>query len=898
MRLLSATVRAYRLHRETTVVFDPHRTLIGGPNEAGKSTFTEALHRALFFKAKGNTNDHRLMKSTVHQGTPEVELSFASGGGVYQLKKRFGSSGDTHLTPPRGAVLTGDAAETELARLLGVEAGVSGKTALGQWAHLWVWQGQSADDPTPHASSQRDSLLQRLQSLGGAAAMQSACDTRTATAAAAAWEELYTSGGKVKANSPLAQAEAAATEAEAAETAARARAEALVESVRSFTESETQLAQWSRDAVDLTVQQEEALRQEALIRQHRAEETAQAAAAAQAAAKRTALEQQEAQLTEIRRRIAGLEAELAPLEEATASLTEQEAASAEAAAAAGRACEVAGDAMIRARQHHDLASAWLKRHETAASLEALTQRAAQAAEHQAEVEKIRLELAALPPVEGDTLAALQKLDAACHAAEAALTAMAAGVEFLAGGVTVRLGGQILTPGETRILTEETELEVGDACRLRVRPGGGTSLAGAREKEQQARRQCQAALEKAGVGSLDEAVKAAARRSSLTAQLLAGQASLKSLQAATLPALLAEAQAEYAAATAETDRRTAAMGPAAETGAAFTAESARAAVRESARRLAEAESAAKLTKAQRDAATLTASSQARVLSDHRESLRGRQQQLTGLLAQGELLLTNHGPDRERAAALTAAIREQETTAATLTATRQRLEALQPEHCARNLERLQRGLEVLRGQRSAAETQRAVAADQLKSDGSQDPEAALALATARALAARETLQRLQRQASARDLLYRTFTAEQSALADRFTRPLADRISGYLECLFGPGTRASVVLRDQEFSGLEITRPGQAGGAFAFDHLSGGTREQTAAAVRLAMAEVLAEDHDGTLPVVFDDAFAYSDATRLRQLQNMLDLAASRGLQVILLTHQPAGYAALGAKAVLLG
>ncbi|MBZ0188390.1 MAG: ATP-binding protein, partial [Candidatus Obscuribacterales bacterium] len=42
MKLLSATVRNYRIHRETTVDFDPSRSLIGGPNESGKSTFIEA----------------------------------------------------------------------------------------------------------------------------------------------------------------------------------------------------------------------------------------------------------------------------------------------------------------------------------------------------------------------------------------------------------------------------------------------------------------------------------------------------------------------------------------------------------------------------------------------------------------------------------------------------------------------------------------------------------------------------------------------------------------------------------------------------------------------------------------------------------------------------------------
>ena len=66
---------------------------------------------------------------------------------------------------------------------------------------------------------------------------------------------------------------------------------------------------------------------------------------------------------------------------------------------------------------------------------------------------------------------------------------------------------------------------------------------------------------------------------------------------------------------------------------------------------------------------------------------------------------------------------------------------------------------------------------------------------------------------------------------------------------------------------------------------------------MAEVLAGDHDGCLPVVFDDAFAYSDPERVNQLQRMLDLAATRGLQIIVLTCNPSDYIALGAKAVTL-
>ena len=104
------------------------------------------------------------------------------------------------------------------------------------------------------------------------------------------------------------------------------------------------------------------------------------------------------------------------------------------------------------------------------------------------------------------------------------------------------------------------------------------------------------------------------------------------------------------------------------------------------------------------------------------------------------------------------------------------------------------------------------------------------------------------------------------------------------------------DNTFKSIELVRAPQAG-AMAFGALSGGTREQVAAAVRLAIAELLAAEHEGTLPVVFDDAFAYSDPERVHVLQRMLDLGATRGLQIIVLTCNPSDYAALGARQVIL-
>jgi hypothetical protein len=224
-------------------------------------------------------------------------------------------------------------------------------------------------------------------------------------------------------------------------------------------------------------------------------------------------------------------------------------------------------------------------------------------------------------------------------------------------------------------------------------------------------------------------------------------------------------------------------------------------------------------------------------------------------------------------------------------------LQPDLLAADMGRLQRAQAQAERTKIDAEAKRAVAQAALRSDGTDDPEAALALALSQAESAREHLAAVRLKANAIQLLHQLFLDEQRALSERFTRPLADKISEYLQCLFGTGTRANVALVENSFSGLQLVRPMHGGGALQFDTLSGGAREQVAAAMRLAMAEVLAADHDGCLPVVFDDAFAYSDPDRVQTLQRMLDLAAARGLQVIVLTCTPSDYSALGAQAISL-
>ena len=82
---------------------------------------------------------------------------------------------------------------------------------------------------------------------------------------------------------------------------------------------------------------------------------------------------------------------------------------------------------------------------------------------------------------------------------------------------------------------------------------------------------------------------------------------------------------------------------------------------------------------------------------------------------------------------------------------------------------------------------------------------------------------------------------------------------------------------------------------ESLSGGAKEQAGIAVRLAIAELVQERDKEPQVVILDDSFAYSDQARIRGIQPMLYDAATRNLQVIVLTCNPADFAALGAARV---
>ncbi len=895
MHLTSITVRNYRVHREQRVDFDRQRTLIGGPNESGKSTLIEAAHRALFLKAKGNTEMHRSMLSRAG-GHPEVELMFESKGRAYRLVKRFsGATGTTSLTEIGGSAWAGDEAEEKLAALLGVEVGGSGGSrtaALQQWAHLWIWQGKSGTDPTEHANTQRDSLLGRLQDQGGAVTMQSDLDATVAGAIAARITEIFGKSDKPRVASDLGRAMEAEQQVKAELATAEAALERLVQAAANFSEAERRIQEADIALADIAPKQAEVEAKLAHVATLRNAEAVQAAAAKSTAEKHESLKLADEHVIKLGREIDALTSDLAPLETVTTRLMEEEEAAHQSETAAEAEWRQAGGTVRAVRLRHDLAQAHLGNIEKADRLEQLRAKLAQVRDAREIRTRLEEQLAQTPNITAEKLQQLRTLEGEGARTAAALEAIAAGIEVITSDAPVRVGDHPLGPGETYVLTDDAEITIGPSICLRIRPGGGTSLSAARQKVHQAKVKLQELLDACGLSTVAAAVEAQARRQQLETEIKTANARLDGLGAATIEKEFGVATSAAAAAQAEVDRRLVQV-----PGMTLPADTvdAESLLKQEHAQLREAESSESRASILREGATRRLRESAQKLTAHRERLHEKTARLADVKARLNLLIETHGTDAARSTTLAQLQAARAADETVLAATRESLKQLQPHLLESDRERYRRAFVQHSTTKGEAENVRAAAHALLQRDGSTDPHADLAVARAQVTAATGHRQRLERQAGALRLLNELFLEEQRALAEQFTAPLAARITAYLECLFGPGARAIIELEDNKFSQLRLVRSTVEQSAFDFATLSGGTREQLAAAMCLAMAEVLAETHDGCLPVIFDDAFAHSDPARVQVLQRMLDHGASRGLQIIILSCNPADYTDLGARHV---
>ena len=898
MRLISLTVRNYRVHKDLTVTFDPSRNLIGGPNECGKSTLAEAAHRALFLRSKTGGSIQKDMVSTHMGGDPEVLLTFEAAGIRWELEKRFaGSKGSTRLSATGMATLKDEEADAKLSEVLKTESGgrANASQLAATWSHLWVWQGSSGQDPADHACAHKDSLVQRLQKDGIAAVMQSATDQRVREKIAASYDELFTATGKPKAGSKPELARAQLAEAEAALALTQETAARLEQAVADHSRAEKDIA--DADAVLPTLKEQRATTEAKLtqVSDLKREEETRLRALETATATRDQISKADAKIGELHQQSTTARQALQPAEEKETSLTSAEQSDLAASKSAETTHREAAEAVRQIRLHHDLATAQVTAFEKSETHQHLATRATEADTLRAEITALRTQHSQIPPLTAKELTQLRSLERESSQAAATLAAIATGIELLQSDTPVTLDGQLLATGESRILTDICELAIGTGTRLRIRPGGGGSLADARLRADSAQSAWSAALARHALRDLDHAATVCEQRQSLEQQIAQLETRWKALGGENLSSELNAAATALAAAKADVQRRQEILAQAPDSKSPETLTAAHELVATTREKLSAAESAEAAARhsAEQSRARLETATQA--IQDHRAALTTARQTLRDLETSIKVLEDTHGDAPARQLALTQATQTCRQAADQLAGTRAALAALAPASLSADLDRFTRAITQQETRRREAENQRLIARDRLNLDGSSDPEADLSHAQARCQAARELRASEQRRAQAIEKLHLLFSSSREAIDRSLVQPLADRISGYLQCLFGPGTEVRVNLSETGIQGLDLIRPGDP--AFSFTTLSGGAKEQVAAATRLALAEILATDHDGTLPILFDDAFAYTDPDRIQSLQRMLELAAIRGLQIIVLTCTPNDYSAFGASEIRL-
>ena len=904
MRLLSARVRDYRLHRDLAVEFDPRFTVISGPNQSGKSTLAEALHRALFLPVKTGGDLLKGMQSDPYLAEPEVELAFEAVGERWTLRKRFaGSRGSASLQDGRGRSLQGEEAEERLAELIGTSAVARNRGAAEQlkerWGHLWVWQGAASSNPLALSASgyDHDRLVERLQA-GADLGVTSALDLAVLDDIQSRWSAVYTAGGanrapQVKKGSPLQLARAAMAAAQADLAMMEERIDQQAEAEQHYQAAVEQLARITLELPQHQQQRQALGLQLARSRELEAGINQQQPVLEALVKEQTALAQDLQQLQQQQRLVAELEAAQAPGNSRLAALREQLPALESALQQARQQLELLQNASGQAASQAQLIEAKQNRLKLVQERDQLSQQLSGLELLQQRLSQLDRDLESLPAVDGAVVEQLRRLEAAVKAAEVRAESLAAGIEVIRCGQALRLNGELVEAGSTHLLSQAALLQVGDDVELRLLPGGGTTGAEALEAVAKARLALAKALEPYQpfqLVAVEQVATAERRRSDLLAErqnLLAQQRSggdasklglrlqtvLQELEALPLEALPLDPAAGEAPSSTELEGDTLQS------------------------RLAQLELELRQARQARDQAMAAEQGQQQQLRQATASLDGHKQaieqadqelrQCANQLLEAKTRVDALLQRRQSLEALQAAVAELEqqriAIQMALAALQSELQALDPTKLRSEDQRLEQAIERLQQQEREASEVRIRAESRLHGDGQVDLQAEKEQKDAEVESRQSELRRLEQEAGMLSLLRRLLEEEQNAMGSQYTAPITSRIGRYLAAVFPEAPQPSLEYDARTgFQGLQWRRANEA--VFSFAALSTGAREQFAAALRITMAEVLAEAYDGSLPVLFDDAFANSDPERQQGVHRMLQQAADQGLQVILLSCDP--------------
>lgn len=829
--------------------------VLAGPNELGKSTILKAVNTALFLPHTSKKQEIEELRP-YNGGAPLVELDLDVDGHSWRLRKQFLSSRSAELRDlTTGEISRGADAEVRLAALLG---------GTGHFALLCVTQGSALAAMAPvktGGATFMAAIESEIENIADGSASRFVAERVKGELS-----KLLTSHNPPR---PTGALKAALDERDKLEKD-RADAAQRLQRAQLRLDALEQLRGRLAELTDAEAARARAQSAEASKRTYEdAREARDKAKSADAAVMACQKQRDAAQFVHdtLERRIADLKQREAAAAEVAPQLV---ACEQRFAASAAHALEVrnARNALKAAVAGFERERQMLARQERLDELR-LRLEAARAA--QADRDTIRASLA-------DNLADEKIVEAARREAasimklEARLTAAAPRVSLAyAPGAAgkIKIDGRALADGEVLQPTRTITLEIAGIGVLTIAPGQSDDVAQDEADIAAHRSRLSELLQRAGAASLEDADRLLAERRDAEARLSEATARIKA-SAPDGVERLQRAHAELSASLGEIDVQSTPEELEAR------ANDATEALGSAEERLSEAESEERGSR--EELATLRAQT-----AGYATEIAKLSKELGTADFRSALQTEKQAAVAEAQAALNAAVRD---AAAWREKAPTEAEFIELKLAAETAEATsQKARNDLAGLRQ----QEAGLLGELKTDRADDVAARLDELDGLCAEVKARCADLQEEADALQLLAQELDAAATRTRDRFAKPVVARLAPYLQLML---PQARLVLgEDLSPQLLErgTTRE-------EFSRLSGGTQEQLGLIVRLAFAQLLAENASPA-PLIIDDAVVNTDDERLTRLFQALRLAA-QSHQVLMLSCRERDFDALGGHRISLG
>lgn len=891
MELVKVSIKNYKIHNEVTIDFERGLNLISGNNETGKSTLVDAIHKALFFKASGNSVVHKSLKSKSASGDPTVELEFKVGEQAYTLKKIFASKGETVLRSSKGEVYEDDAAEEALSRLLGEETGVKKSDIKDKWRHLWILQGNSGDLSVEDINAQQNSLFQNLQEDGVSSVILSEVDKQLMKTIEEQVKQVFTDQGKVRTGTRLASLkndkeniEEKVLEAKTAFSTLLDQSEQLDDTLNAIEVTNNTIAEHEEKLTEL----EKEFEQIRVLRQ--SEETAKTKLihAQETVLK---LEKDVTNLANYLHQKKSVQEKINPLKERSQELKETIKRLEKQQTEEEKQIELNEQQKEKLQNKLKLYSSSLDLVEVNTTLQHLEVKQKELEVIAQTIKEEEEHLTSLPPVSKTEYKELETLKREVDKLEAVLTTIATEVSVETSNEAILLNGSQINKDKSVTITKDSTIQIGEGVKIRIKPGGGDALKKQKEALEQAKLRFNAKLTSLGEGDISKVHENLIKREHVLEKIKALKLSYEAKKENGLNEQLNKFKERQVQLNQQIKLL---LKQEANADKHLNEVKLREALKHTQEELTQLEDVLKGLGAQKTTLQKQAKLQQKQLESITEELEGLKGQEVESTTRANVILELYKSEealKDKLNEATLTLKKAEADLNEMTLALHKIDAEGKELDYNRLKRAHaKGKERLEGlQQKKYELQTL-----LRRDGSIDLNEEIQKNTADLEEITRRFEAERKQMEAIRLLNNLFQEEQATIMSSVIEPFKERIDKYLKIIMGPDVQ---VVTDTEGSDIRaislVKRQNGVNEVFSFEALSGGAKEQVANAIRIAMAEVLAADFDGVLPLVLDESFNNTDPERLSRVHRMLDVAQNNGVQLIILTSDYKDYAALGAK-----